>query len=167
MRVSADAAGSGSSLEQRVAALEAALLHPPVIAEFPAMSAEDAARFKEEFGAALRDSGHQPLRILPSPPLLTPGLARALLRECVTVVKPGETLVMRGRNWTPNQVREIQEWMDREHESGRLSFKVLAVFGDELAVVQPETDEALAKRIERVMPRVLANEMRRKAANIL
>ena len=66
---------------------------------------------------------------------------RQLLRECVTVVKPGESLVIRGRDWTPNQVREIQDWMDAERESGRISFKVLVLPGDELGVVQPEPAE--------------------------
>ena len=77
---------------------------------------------------------------------------RRLLRECVTVVKPGESLVIRDRNWTPMQVGEIQRWMDCEYESGRISFKVLAVPGDEIAVVQPESDAAFLERLERAWP---------------
>ena len=69
---------------------------------------------------------------------LSPDEVRQLIRECVTVVKPGEALIIRDRNWTPNQVREIQDWMDDEHESGRISFKVLAVIGEEMGVAQPE-----------------------------
>ena len=72
---------------------------------------------------------------------LRPDEVRQLFRECVTVVKPGETLVIRDRNWTPNQVQEIQRWMDDEHESGRISFKVLALIGEELGVVEPEAGE--------------------------
>jgi hypothetical protein len=75
-------------------------------------------------------------RIIPQPPPLTPGEIRQLLRECVTVVKPGETLVIRGRDWTPNQVREIQQVMDAMHEDGQIPFRALATFGDELGVVQ-------------------------------
>ena len=67
---------------------------------------------------------------------LTPEQVRHLLSECVTVIQPGETLVIRGRNWTPNQVREIQDWLDTEHATGRITFKALAVPGDELAVTQ-------------------------------
>jgi hypothetical protein len=124
-------------LEQRVAALEAAILHPPVIAESPPLSDEDAARFKEEFDVAMRDFRHQPPRSLPSSPTLTSGQIRYLVRECVTVVKPGETLIIRDRNWTPNQIREIQQRMNDEYQSGRIGFKVLAVFGEELGVAEP------------------------------
>jgi len=67
---------------------------------------------------------------------LTPEQVRCLLSECVTVVQPGETLVIRGQHWTPNQVREIQDWLDTEHATGRITFKALAVPGDELAVAE-------------------------------
>ena len=70
------------------------------------------------------------------PNLLDPETVRHLLRECVTVVKPGETLVVRGGDWNPEQCREIQQWMDAEHESGRIDFPVLAVIGDELGVAE-------------------------------
>jgi hypothetical protein len=125
-------------LEERVAALEKLALHPLRIAEPAPMSDEQAARFKKEYEDALRDIGRQPLRILPSVPPLTPGQVRHLLRECVTVVKPGETLVIRGRDWTPNQIRELQRVMDAICEDGRIGFKVLIVLGEELGVVQPD-----------------------------
>jgi ribosomal protein L16 Arg81 hydroxylase len=99
------------------------------------MTEEQAAEFKRLFDETMRQ-GTYTYRIVEQPPLLTPEQVRYLLRECVTVVKPDETLVIRGRDWTPMQVCEVQEWMDREHESGRISFRVLAVIGDELAVVQ-------------------------------
>ncbi len=51
--------------------------------------------------------------------------AAPFLRQCVTVVKPGETLVIRGRDWTPNQVREIQRVVDAKREDGTIGFKVL------------------------------------------
>jgi hypothetical protein len=140
MRVSADAAGSGSSLEQRVAVLEAALLHPPVIAEFPAMSAEDAARFKEEYEAAARDFGHQPLRIFPSSlTVLNPETVRALLRESVTVVKPGEVLffTVSDPNITPGQLRAIQEMIDWWLERNAPGVRVLALMSGEFAAAEP------------------------------
>ena len=90
---------------------------------------------------------------------------RRLLRECVTVVKPGESLVIRDRNWTPMQVGEIQRWMDCEYESGRISFKVRAVPGDEIAVVQPESDAAFLERLERAWPEMTRRQMKRQAAN--
>jgi hypothetical protein len=96
---------------------------------------------------------------------LRPGQVRQLLRECVTVVKPGETLVMRGCDWTPEQVRAIREWMDRERESGRISFRVLVVPGDELAVVQPESDASFLERLERAWPEMTRREMLRASAN--
>ena len=78
---------------------------------------------------------------------LSPDEVRQLIRECVTVVKPGEALIIRDRNWTPNQVREIQDWMDDEHESGRISFKVLAVIGEEMGVARPESAEMFGARV--------------------
>ena len=74
--------------------------------------------------------------------VIQPGLSRdeirQILRECVTVVKPGETLIVRGTNWTPGQTREIQQVMDEMRELGIVPFKALAVFGDELGVVEPQ-----------------------------
>jgi hypothetical protein len=67
---------------------------------------------------------------------LSPAQVRYLLRECVTVVKPRETLVVRGTNWTPAQTREIQQVMDEMYELGIVPFKALAVFGDELGVAE-------------------------------
>ena len=84
-------------LEERVAALEEAIRFPLQTAYFPPMSDEETARFREELEKAAR----QPYRILSSPPPLTPDQVRYLLRECVTVVKPGETLMIRGADWTP------------------------------------------------------------------
>ena len=67
---------------------------------------------------------------------LTEDEIRQLLSECVTVVKPGETLVVRGANWTPEKLREIQECMDVMHRKGIVPFKALAVPGDELGVAE-------------------------------
>src|ERR1017187_9594981 len=87
----------------------------------------------EERVAALEECIRFPLRMH-----LSPDEIRQLLRECVTVVKPGETLVVRGTNWTPSQTREIQQAMDEMHELGIVPFKALAVFGDELGVAEFE-----------------------------
>ena len=74
--------------------------------------------------------------------VLTPEVARALLRECVTVVQPGETLVVRTHDWwTPDMANEYQRCVDEDTESGRIPFKVVIVLGDELAIAKPEPDE--------------------------
>ncbi len=120
-------------LEERVAALEEAIRFPLKSANFPPMSDEDVAKFREEFEAA---SG-QPYRILPQPAPLTPGEIRQLLRECVTVVKPGETLILRVP-WrtTPNQVSELQRVLDAIAEYRELPFKVIVLPGDELTIAE-------------------------------
>lgn len=132
-----------SGLEARVAALEAQLedlAHPRISFAMPEFCEEDAARFREELEAAMKKP--QLLRVATPVHMLSPEQVRLLLRECVTVVKPGETLVLRGRDWTPNQVHEIQQVMDAMHEDGTIPFKVLAVFGDELGVIQAEEEPA-------------------------
>ena len=68
---------------------------------------------------------------------LTEDEVRHLLSECVTVIRPGETLLLRcGRDWTPGQAREVQEWMDRAIEWRDLGFKALVVPGEELGVAE-------------------------------
>jgi hypothetical protein len=119
------------AVEERVAALEALLL-PRV----PEWTAEQAAEFREKF--AQLGAGHE-IRLLPPAPVLTPETAKALVRECVTVVSPGETLVIRvPESWAPQQVEYYQEYADAATESGRIPFRVLVVIGEELGVARPE-----------------------------
>ena len=110
-----------SDLEERVAALEELVAHPLQIVSAPPDNFSDAqvAELRQQLGDAMR--GPFTHRVIQPPPPLSPDEVRQLLRECVTVVKPGETLVIRDRNWTPNQVREIQDWMDDEHEDGTIT----------------------------------------------
>jgi hypothetical protein len=121
-------------LEERVAALEAALAPAALMTSGESWTDEQVAEFGRLFDETMQQEPHSH-RVLCQPPPLTPEQVRYLLRECVTVVGPGETLVIRGRDWTPMQVREVQDWMDSEYGSGRISFRVLAVIGDELGVV--------------------------------
>ena len=125
------------TLHQRVAALEEMLANPPrvVFPPVPEFTLKQEAELAEAIGAALKAGPHE-YKVIPRPPPLTRDEVRQLLRECVTVVGPGETLVIRDRNWIPSQVNEIQRWMDDEHESGRISFKVLALIGEEMAVTE-------------------------------
>lgn len=126
-------------LEERVAALEEMLANPSrwfILPSWQPLTADQEAELRSDIGAALA-AVPQSYRALPPVPPLTPDQVRCLLRECVTVVQPGETLVIRGRDWTPNQVREIQRAVDAMREDGAIGFKVLAVTCDELAVAEP------------------------------
>ena len=71
---------------------------------------------------------------------LDPDEIRELIREHVTVVKPGETLVVRVP-WTvtPQQLYEYQRVMDGA-EGGEIPFKVLVVAGEELGIVEDCAD---------------------------
>ena len=113
--------GESPSLEERVAALEEMALAQPVA---PEMTEEQAREFGREWQKALSEDE-----------------VRQLLRECVTVIKPGETLIIRGdRNWTPNQVREVQDSLDHMAGWRDLGFKVLVVPGEELGVAEAAAD---------------------------
>ena len=63
------------------------------------------------------------------PNLLDPETVRHLLRECVTVAKPGEVLFFTfgDPNVTPNQIRDLQEavsiWL--EHNAPDVKVRVL------------------------------------------
>lgn len=118
-----------------MAALEEKLAHPLLVTA-PEITDEQAAQFREGLDEALRS---QPFRfqVLPPRPLLTPGTARELLRECVTVVKPGEVLVVRASDsWTPMQVRELQYFADAMNEYRELGVAILFMPGEEFAVAK-------------------------------
>ena len=78
--------------------------------------------------------------------ILSPAEARALLRECAMIVKPGETLVIRLPVETPpSQVREYRAVLDEMRDAFGLT--AVAVIADELGIVQAGTDEAFANRV--------------------
>ena len=123
------------SLEERAAALEALTLQPAT-AE---MTDEQVREFEKNF-AQIVTQPWQPQVPSPRPPL-TQDEVRHLLRECVTVVKPGETLIVRvGPEWTPMQMREMQESLNWGWgtEDG-LPFRTLVIPGEELGVAEPFT----------------------------
>jgi predicted SAM-dependent methyltransferase len=72
------------------------------------------------------------------PKPLTKDEVRQLLRECVTVVKPGEALVVRIANLSPAQCREYQRAVTDWHEAGDLPFRAFIFVGDELGVVDAD-----------------------------
>lgn len=82
-------------------------------------------------------------------PALTPDIIRALMRGHLTVVKPGETLVMRpDPNITPNQLRELQRWLDDWHSEGDLPFRVIVLPGDVAPVAGESGREKLTFEFE-------------------
>lgn len=102
---------SQPTLDQRVAALEATLLpgYPLRPFDMPPLTEKQEAELRRDFDETM----HGPFthRALPWPPPLTPDEVRQLLRESVTVVKPGEVLffTMGDPDVTPVQLREINE----------------------------------------------------------
>ena len=70
------------------------------------------------------------------PPSLTPDQVRHLLSKCVTVVKPGEVLILRaGEGWTPTQVQEVQKAAAEWLEDSAPGVKVMVVPPFEIAIV--------------------------------
>lgn len=119
-------------LEERVAALEERLLYPLVSVE--PWTDEQVRDFENEIQRHLGGDFRHQVRLLPPAPVLTPETARALLRECVTVVSPGETLIIRvPEGWTPQQAEYYQEYA-----SAVAPFPVLVVLGAGLGVVRPD-----------------------------
>src|ERR1039457_1915326 len=77
----------------------------------------------EERVTALEECIRFPLRMH-----LSPDEIRQLLRECVTVVKPGETLVVRvPLTWTPDDVNRYSRTIGELNEALDLPFRTLVV----------------------------------------
>jgi len=125
------------ALEHRVAALEMAA----DIAQIPSSWQSLTEAEKEGFIAAIAEARQRVrIRVLNAP--LAEDEVRQLLRECVTVVKPGEHLILRVP-WSvaPAQVRELQEVVNAMAEYLELPFRMLVLPGDELGVAQPEASD--------------------------
>lgn len=109
--------GAGPGLEERVTALEEMAAHPLRSVTPREISEEQAREFERDWQMALGKP--QQLRVLPPRQPLTEDEVRQLLRECVTVVRPGEILVIQvSENFAPNQLREYQDsvtWWLREN----------------------------------------------------
>jgi hypothetical protein len=132
---------------RRVMALEAEverLRHPLFMVQAPQISEEDTARFREEYGKALAGIGAEPweLKVYEPPRVLDPEMVRQLLRECVTVVKPGEVLFLRcPADFTPTHIRDLQEAVSEWLEYNALEVRVLAVPWVEMAVAEAPPGE--------------------------
>jgi hypothetical protein len=136
LAVRAAVATSLHGLEERVAALEARLapVHP-TFSSLPPLTDAQEAELRESLAEAMK-LGPLPYRVTPPP--LSPDEIRQLLRECVTVVKPGETLVVRvPLSWTPAMVSDYSRNVRAAIEILELPFKTVVVPGDGLAIAQP------------------------------
>ena len=125
-------------LEERVAALEARMapMHLTFSSSGPAWEPLTEAE-EAELREAIAEVANLPPRVIQPPPL-TADEIRQLLSECVTVVKPGETLILRVPwNTLPAQVRELQDALNDGIEYTQAPFKVFVVPGDELTVAEP------------------------------
>lgn len=79
---------------------------------------------------------------------VTPGPdeVRTLLRECVTVVKPGEVLVIRVPHDTPwEEARSYQRVLDAARKEWGIS--AVVVTAEELGIIPAAGDEAFDKRV--------------------
>ena len=137
LAVRAAVATSLRDLEERVAALEEAVRFPlrAYIPSWEPLTEAQEAGLRESLAEAAK-LGPLPYRVVPPPQ--SPDEIRQFLRECVTVVKPGETLILRVP-WTtlPTQVRELQVVLDETTAWLELPFKAIVLPGDELAIAEP------------------------------
>jgi hypothetical protein len=122
------------SLEERVAALEELAAHPLRSVTMPEFTGEDAEKFRHDIEAAGL-AAHE-YTILPPGPRLTEDEVRHLLRECVTVVKPGELLVIRVADFTPQQLREYNDLVSCWLDGYAPGVRCLITLGEELGVAE-------------------------------
>ena len=102
-----------------------------------AMTEEQADEFRQRFTEAMNKPGAWQQRVLP-PWKPSPEQVRDWLRENVTVVKPGETLVIQAPDLTPNQMREFSDWLNWRSDDGTpiLPFRTVVVPGTGLGVAE-------------------------------
>lgn len=114
-----------------------------LVAPPPGWTPEQVEKFKAEWERAFAAGKFDaPPKLIPPCPLLTPETARELLRECVTIVKPGEVLAVR----LPldmshiDMIRAREYALQVEEESG---IKVAFIPGEEFGVGRPDPDNSL------------------------
>lgn len=135
------------SLAERVTMLEEMCAYPLRVFEAPPaeFTAEQEARLRESLDALVRDGKPFEYRILPPAPILTPETARALAREYVTILKPGEVLAIRvPGTWTDQQVHETSVRLDEVIALRNLDITVLLLPGEEFAVATGTAPESSA-----------------------
>jgi hypothetical protein len=109
------------------------------------MTEEQVTEFRERFAAAMEQPGAHELRFLSHDPF-TPDEIRALLRECVTVVRPGETLIIRTTDLAPNQMRDYQESLELWFAHNAPEIKVLVIYGEGGQVLRRDAHEVVSTR---------------------
>lgn len=112
----------------------------PYICPPGAWTPEQVEQFREEFSRRYAEGFRKPV--------LTPGTARDLLRECVTVVKPGEVLAVRlPLDMTATDMDCARDYARRiEAETG---IKVAFIPGEEFGIVRAEPDPFADKAAQR------------------
>lgn len=131
------------TLEERVTALEQAI--QPAGGIQPAHEDLDPGQARD-LETQLRDTlgndtaARYGIRVLPPGRLLTPELARELAREYVTIVQPGETLIIRiPDTWTMQQMDEAQRYVNRFTAHRGTGAAILFIPGDEFAIARDST----------------------------
>lgn len=85
------------------------------------------------------EAGSRPVNAEPPPTIEERLAALEVLATVPVILGPGETLIIRTTDLTPNQMREYQQALDYEHECGHFPFQAVVVHGDELAAARPAT----------------------------
>lgn len=82
----------------------------------------------------------------PTPSIEERLAALEVLGTVPVILGPGETLIIRVTDLTPNQIREYQDDLDYREADGILPFRAIVVYGNELAAARtadgPEPAEA-------------------------
>lgn len=106
------------------------------------MTPEQHEEFSRQWSEALKEAERNPQRYMHRPlprQSLTADEIRQLLRECVTVVRDNETLVIRvSMSLTQGQVDEYQRTANDYYREGFIPFRVVVVQGEELAVAEAQ-----------------------------
>ena len=80
------------------------------------------------------------MTVTPVPTIEERLAALEVLATVPVILGPGETLIIRVADLTPNQQWEYQKNLDWRHENGHLPFRAIVVCGDELAAARPATE---------------------------
>ncbi len=111
------------------------------------MTPAQVAEFRERFDAAMAERGAFPLRVLSLPPPLSPQEVRSLLRECVTVVRPGEVLVIRVPwNTSQRELREYGESLAAWNASHEGHLEAVIVPAEELGIAEAAPEPAAREK---------------------
>jgi hypothetical protein len=90
----------------------------------------------------------------PTPSIEERLAALEVLAAIPVILGPGETLIIRVTDLTPNQRHEYQQFLDDWHRSGELPFRAIVVIGDELAAARtkpnPAAPPTLAEQVARI-----------------